>query len=112
MVARGLLDDLSVEFRKNQLPLAVDLMMGLPGATVDALRNDIQECVNRNVRAIHDLDLGVTAYAKALARLGYSLAGRRSQARRRLYGTAPDPAILAHAATLVGRRGADIDGSR
>jgi hypothetical protein len=45
-------DELSVEFRKNQLPLAVDLMMGLPGATPDALRDDLQECINRNVRAI------------------------------------------------------------
>jgi glycosyltransferase involved in cell wall biosynthesis len=64
------------------------------------------ELFNRNLRAIHDLDLGLLAYGKALARLGYSLTGRRSVARRRLYGTAPDPALLAEAVELTGRRGA------
>jgi hypothetical protein len=43
-------DDLSVEFRRNRLPLAVELMMGLPGQTVDTLRNDLQECISRDVR--------------------------------------------------------------
>ena len=30
-------DELSVEFRRNELPLSVDLMLGLPGSTPDAV---------------------------------------------------------------------------
>jgi radical SAM superfamily enzyme YgiQ (UPF0313 family) len=46
--------DLSGEFRRNQLPLMVDIMMGLPGSTPETFRNDLQECINRAVRvAIH-----------------------------------------------------------
>jgi hypothetical protein len=45
-------DDLGVEFRRNQLPLSVDIMMGLPGATPEAFRNDLQSCVDRDIRSI------------------------------------------------------------
>jgi radical SAM superfamily enzyme YgiQ (UPF0313 family) len=46
--------DLSGEFRRNQLPMMVDIMMGLPGSTPEAFRTDLQECINRTVRvAIH-----------------------------------------------------------
>jgi hypothetical protein len=46
--------DLSGEFRRNQLPMMVDIMMGLPGSTPETFRNDLQECINRAVRvAIH-----------------------------------------------------------
>jgi hypothetical protein len=46
--------DLSGEFRRNQLPLMVDIMMGLPGSTPETFRNDLQECISRAVRvAIH-----------------------------------------------------------
>ena len=46
--------DLSGEFRRNNLPLMVDIMMGLPGSTPVTFRNDLQECINRAVRvAIH-----------------------------------------------------------
>jgi hypothetical protein len=31
--------------------MAVELMMGLPGSTVDTLRNDLQDCIGRDVRA-------------------------------------------------------------
>ncbi len=65
------------------------------------------ELFNRNVRAIHDLDLGATAYVKAMARLGYSLTGRRRVARRPLYGTPPDRSMLTRAIELSGRRGVD-----
>lgn len=41
--------DLSVEFRRNRLPMSVDMMMGLPGATPAAFRDDLQKSVNRNV---------------------------------------------------------------
>lgn len=44
-------DKMAVEFRKNDLPLTVELMMGLPGATVDSFRDDLQECADRGVRA-------------------------------------------------------------
>lgn len=42
---------LAGEFRANKLPLYVDLMMGLPGATLDSFRNDLQECIDREVFA-------------------------------------------------------------
>ena len=45
-------DELSVEFRRNGLPLSVDLMLGLPGSTPETFRNDLQACVDRDVRAI------------------------------------------------------------
>jgi len=51
-------NDLSDEFRKNGLPLAVDLMMGLPGSTLASFRNDLQECINRGVRVrVHHTQL-------------------------------------------------------
>jgi hypothetical protein len=43
--------DLSVEFRRNELPLVVELMMGLPGATPETFRKDLQACIDRDVRA-------------------------------------------------------------
>jgi radical SAM superfamily enzyme YgiQ (UPF0313 family) len=45
-------DDLGVEFRRNHLPLSVDIMMGLPGATPEAFRNDLQSCIDRDIRSI------------------------------------------------------------
>src|SRR5262249_26346822 len=42
--------DLSGEVRRNDLPMMVDIMMGLPGSTPAAFRTDLQECVNRAVR--------------------------------------------------------------
>jgi hypothetical protein len=45
-------DDLAVEFRRNQLPLSVDLMLGLPGSTPETFANDLQAVVDRDVRAI------------------------------------------------------------
>ncbi|NNE72866.1 MAG: radical SAM protein [Acidimicrobiales bacterium] len=42
---------LATEFREEELPLFVDLMMGLPGQTLQSLRNDLQQCVNRDVLA-------------------------------------------------------------
>ena len=44
--------DLSVEFRRNQLPMSVDLMMGLPGSTPEGFDNDLQSCIDRDLRAI------------------------------------------------------------
>jgi radical SAM superfamily enzyme YgiQ (UPF0313 family) len=45
-------DDLAVQFRRNGLPLAVELMMGLPGSTAASFRADLQECIDRDVRAM------------------------------------------------------------
>ena len=46
--------ELSGEFRRNDLPMMVDIMMGLPGSTPETFRNDLQECLSRTVRvAIH-----------------------------------------------------------
>jgi hypothetical protein len=45
-------NDLAAEFRKAKLPLTVDLMMGLPGATAAGFRNDLQECIDREMPAI------------------------------------------------------------
>jgi hypothetical protein len=44
--------DLSVEFRRNQLPMSVDLMMGLPGSTPTGFGNDLQSCIDRDLRSI------------------------------------------------------------
>jgi hypothetical protein len=53
---------LAAEFRANDLPLYVDLMMGLPGSTVDSFRNDLQECVDREVYAkVHPTQLLVNS---------------------------------------------------
>jgi radical SAM superfamily enzyme YgiQ (UPF0313 family) len=43
-------NELATEFRRARLPLGIELMMGLPGATPLAFRNDLQECTNRDVR--------------------------------------------------------------
>ncbi|MCC5952277.1 MAG: radical SAM protein [Acidimicrobiia bacterium] len=43
-------NDMAAEFSANGLPLAVELMMGLPGSTLDSFRRDLQESINRNVR--------------------------------------------------------------
>ncbi|GAB5451366.1 MAG: hypothetical protein Hals2KO_16940 [Halioglobus sp.] len=43
-------NDLTVEFRRANLPLAADIMMGLPGSTPASFFNDLQECTNRDVR--------------------------------------------------------------
>jgi radical SAM superfamily enzyme YgiQ (UPF0313 family) len=44
-------DALADEMRKAQLPLMVELMMGLPGQTVDSFAEDLQQCINREVPA-------------------------------------------------------------
>jgi hypothetical protein len=44
-------DELADEFRRARLPLATDVMMGLPGSTVDSFRSDLQKCTDRDVRA-------------------------------------------------------------
>ena len=43
-------NDLATEFRRARLPLGIELMMGLPGSTPVAFRNDLQDCTNRDVR--------------------------------------------------------------
>ncbi len=43
-------NELSVEFRRADLPLGVELMMGLPGSSAQSFRNDLQDCTNRDVR--------------------------------------------------------------
>ena len=44
-------EDLAREFRKADLPLYVDIMLGLPGSTTRGFRNDLQQCVDREVTA-------------------------------------------------------------
>lgn len=43
-------NELASEFRRAQLPLGVELMMGLPGSSIHSFRNDLQDCTNRDVR--------------------------------------------------------------
>ncbi|MDH3706271.1 MAG: radical SAM protein [Acidimicrobiia bacterium] len=43
-------NELSTEFRRAKLPLAADIMMGLPGSTPAAFRSDLQKCTDRDVR--------------------------------------------------------------
>lgn len=42
--------ELAAEFTANRLPLAVDLMMALPGSSVDSFKRDLQACADRDVR--------------------------------------------------------------
>lgn len=42
-------DQLADEMRRAHLPLMVELMMGLPGQTVDSLADDIQQCIDREL---------------------------------------------------------------
>ena len=44
-------DELAHEFRQADLPLFVDLMLGLPGATQESFRRDLQGCIDREVTA-------------------------------------------------------------
>jgi hypothetical protein len=44
-------DDLAREFRSARLPLFVDLMLGLPGATPASFAADLQGCIDREVTA-------------------------------------------------------------
>lgn len=44
-------NELSTEFRRARLPLAADIMMGLPGSTPAAFAADLQKCTDRDIRA-------------------------------------------------------------
>jgi radical SAM superfamily enzyme YgiQ (UPF0313 family) len=44
-------EDLAVEFGNNDLPLVMELMMGLPGSTVTSFLADLQQIIDREVRA-------------------------------------------------------------
>lgn len=44
-------DALAVEMRNADLPLTVELMMGLPGSTIDSFREDLQQCIDRELPA-------------------------------------------------------------
>ncbi|MDH5238358.1 MAG: radical SAM protein, partial [Acidimicrobiia bacterium] len=51
-------NQLAEEFRQNQLPLSVDIMMGLPGSTIESFANDMQSIIDRDVHAaIHETTL-------------------------------------------------------
>jgi radical SAM superfamily enzyme YgiQ (UPF0313 family) len=42
-------DDLTRTFRDSKLPVYTDLMVGLPGSTVQSVRDDLQRCIERDV---------------------------------------------------------------
>lgn len=42
-------DALAEEFRRHRLPIVTDLLMGLPGATVESFKNDLQRCLDQEV---------------------------------------------------------------
>lgn len=44
-------DAIAQEMRRAKLPLMVELMMGLPGQTVESFADDLQQCINREVPA-------------------------------------------------------------
>jgi len=44
-------EELAVEFGNNELPLVMELMMGLPGSTVTSMVGDLQQIIDREVRA-------------------------------------------------------------
>ncbi len=43
------LDDLIEVFRERNMPLTTELMMGLPGSTVETVKNDLQFCFDRRL---------------------------------------------------------------
>ena len=44
-------DALASEMRSSNLQLSVELMMGLPGATLDSFVEDLQQCIDRDIQA-------------------------------------------------------------
>jgi len=42
-------DALADEFRRHRLPIVTDLLMGLPGATVESFKADLQRCLDQDV---------------------------------------------------------------
>jgi hypothetical protein len=44
-------DALAVEMRRSDLPLTVELMMGLPGSTIASFCEDLQQCIDRELPA-------------------------------------------------------------
>lgn len=53
---------LAKEFHEANMPLFVDLMLGLPGQTVASFRRDLQACVDREVNAkVHTTELLVNS---------------------------------------------------
>jgi hypothetical protein len=44
-------DELADSFRQARLPLATDVMMGLPGSTLASFKMDLQKCTDRDIRA-------------------------------------------------------------
>lgn len=42
--------EISTEFRRAKLPLAADIMMGLPGSTQKSFSSDLQKCANLDIR--------------------------------------------------------------
>ena len=42
-------DALAEEFRRHRLPIVTDLLMGLPGATVESFKADLQRCLDQDV---------------------------------------------------------------
>ena len=44
-------DGLANEFRRAKLPLATDIMVGLPGSTLTSFKGDLQACTDRDIRA-------------------------------------------------------------
>jgi hypothetical protein len=44
-------DDLAAEMRERKLPILADLMVGLPGSTLDSFKNDLQVCIDGEVKS-------------------------------------------------------------
>ena len=87
-------DALANEMRRADLPLFVDLMLGLPGQTVESFTRDLQQCIDREVQVrIPQTTLLVnspmnepdyrTEYQIEVAPADRARAGRRSWCRRR-----------------------------
>ena len=47
----GRYDELLDAFRELKLPVSTDLLIGLPGSTLDSFANDLQHCIDRGVSA-------------------------------------------------------------
>lgn len=87
--------ELAHEFRRAGLPLYVDLMMGLPGATVESFRNDLQQSIDREVIAkVHPTQLLVNS---PMNEPGY----------RRQHGIVAEPGSLVTSAATFTRKDYD-----
>ncbi|MBF0232562.1 MAG: radical SAM protein [Desulfamplus sp.] len=46
-------DEMIEAFKRNHLPMRIDIMLGLPGATIETMKRDFQFCMDKDIRLFH-----------------------------------------------------------